>query len=52
MLRLLEVITVTMQELLPIWTREQLDVLERLEELYDSRPQLWERFLQPTISRS
>ena len=23
-----------MQELLPIWTREQLDVLERLKQLY------------------
>ena len=39
----------TMEELLPIWTREQLVPLENLEELYDSRPGLWERFLPPTI---
>ena len=40
MLRLLVVLAVTMQELLPIWTREQLDILERLEQLYDTRPEL------------
>ena len=49
MLRSLVVIAVTLQELLPVWTREQLDILERLEQLYDSRPELWERFLPPSI---
>ena len=49
MLRLLVVLAVTMQELHPIWTREQLDMLERLEQLYDSRPELWERFIPPSI---
>ena len=44
MLRLLMELALTMQELPPIWTREQLDILERLEQLYDSRPELWETF--------